>query len=117
MYGLQGTTLTLVQIEILCIICYGCLLYKVWSRISPVYRWDNWELFVKILDNDGDEDDESNCPQIISHSSYYDFEKLSLTLQACKNKFTIFSTNIQYINAKIYELRLFIECEIFKFYV
>ncbi len=54
-------------------------------------------------------DDVSNYTQIISHSSYYDFEKLSLTLQACKNKFTIFSTNIQSINAKIDELRLFIE--------
>ncbi len=104
MYGLQGTTLTWVQIDILCIICYGCLFSKLDKE-----GWDKWELFVKILDNDGDEDDELNCPQIISHSSYYDFEKLLLILQACKNKFTIFSTNIQSINAKIHELRLFIE--------
>ncbi len=52
---------------------------------------------------------ELNCPQIISHSSYYDYGKLLTTLQTCKNKFTIFSTNIHSTNAKIDELRLFTE--------
>ncbi len=65
--------------------------------------------FIRVLDPDIDEDNELNCPQIISHSSYYDSEKLSIILQTCKNKFTIFSTNIQSINAKIDELRLFME--------
>ncbi len=65
--------------------------------------------FIRVIDLDIDDDNELNCPQIISHSSYYDYGKLSTTLQACKYKFTIFSRNIQSINAKIDELRLFIE--------
>ncbi len=48
--------------------------------------------------------------QIINHSPYYDFKKLSMNLNSYKNKFSIFSTNIQSINAKIDELRIFIEC-------
>ncbi len=48
-------------------------------------------------------------PKIINHSSYYDSGTLLSTLQTCKNKFTILSTNIKSINAKIDELRLFIE--------
>jgi prefoldin subunit 5 len=55
------------------------------------------------------EDNESNIPEIINHSSYYDFEQLSAKLQTCKSKFTIFSSNIQSINAKIDELKLFID--------
>ena len=51
---------------------------------------------IKILDPD---------MEIITHSSYYDYERLCSTLQTCKNKFTIFSTNIQSINSKIDELR------------
>ncbi len=61
--------------------------------------------FIRFLDPDIDEDNELNCPQIISHSSYYDSENISTILQTCKNKFTIFSTNRQSINAKIDELR------------
>ncbi len=47
--------------------------------------------------------------QVICHSPYHDFEKLTSTLHNNKNKFSIFSTNIQSINAKIDELRIFIE--------
>ncbi len=65
--------------------------------------------FIRVLDPDIDEDNELNCPQIISYSSFYDSEKLSIILQTCQNKIIIFSTNIQSINAKIDELRLFIE--------
>ncbi len=69
-----------------------------------------------MIDPDIEEDNDLNCTQIITHSSYYDSEKLTTTLQACKNRFTIFSTNIQSINAKIDELRLFIESlKIFNF--
>ncbi len=64
---------------------------------------------IRVRDPDIDGDNELNHPQIISHSLYYDSEKLSTTLQACKNNFTIFTTNIQSINANIDELRLFIE--------
>ncbi len=80
MYGVQGSILTSVK-----------------------------KIFIRVLDPDIDEDNELNCPQIISHSSYYDSEKIFIILQTCINKFTIFSTNIQSINAKIDELRLFIE--------
>ncbi len=65
--------------------------------------------FIRVLDTDVDDNNELNSPQTISHSSYYDSKNISTTLQTCKNKFTIFSTNIQSINAKIDELRLFIE--------
>ncbi len=68
----------------------------------------NGHSLIKVLDPEIDEDEE-NFPKIINHSSYYDSEKLASTLQKCKNKFTILSTNIQSINAKIDELRLFVE--------
>ncbi len=69
----------------------------------------NGNSFIKVLDPDIDEDQESNSPEVIKLSSYYDSENLSSTLQTCKNKFIIFSTNIQSINAKIDELKLFID--------
>ncbi len=63
--------------------------------------------FVQIIDADV-EDDETEWPNIIIHSSYYDFNLLSTTLNNSKNKFSIFSTNIQSINSKIDQLRIFI---------
>ncbi len=65
--------------------------------------------FVQILDADSDDNDDSNQPPFIQHSSYYDFEKLTSTLKNFKNKFSIFSSNIQSINAKIDELRIFVK--------
>ncbi len=56
---------------------------------------------IKVLDPDIDEDQEWNSTEVIKNSSYYDSENLSSTLQTCKNKFTIFSTNIQSIKAKL----------------
>ena len=64
--------------------------------------------FVQIIDADLEED-EFEQPNIISHSSYYDFDLLCTTLNSSKSKFIIFSTNIQSINAKIDQLRIFIE--------
>jgi len=69
----------------------------------------NRNSFIKVINPDIDEDCESNSPEIINHSSYYDSEKLSSLLQTSKNKFTVFSTNIQSINAKIDELRIFVD--------
>ncbi len=66
--------------------------------------------FVQILDADSDDNDGSNQPPIIQDSSYYDFEKLTSTLNNFKNKFSSFSSNIQSINAKIDELRIFVKC-------
>ncbi len=37
----------------------------------------NVNLFIKVLDPDIDEDQESNKPKVIKHSSYYDSENLS----------------------------------------
>ncbi len=45
--------------------------------------------FIRVLDPDVDDNNKLNCPQIISHSSYYDSKKIFTKLQTCKNKFTI----------------------------
>ncbi len=66
--------------------------------------------FIQILDADSDDNDDPNAPPIIQHSSYYDFEKLTSNLNNCKNKFSIFSSNIHSINAKIDERRIFVKC-------
>ena len=50
-----------------------------------------------------------NQPQVICHSPYQDFDKLKSTLKNSKNQFSIFSTNIQSVRAKIDELNIFIE--------
>ncbi len=62
-----------------------------------------------ILYNDIDGDDGSICPKIINHFPYHDNRKVLSTLHTCKTKLTIFSTNIQSINSKIDELRLFVK--------
>ncbi len=64
--------------------------------------------YINILETDTDDNDNSE-PQIICHSHYYDSNKFTETLTIRKNKFSILSTNIQSINAKIYKLRIFIE--------
>ncbi len=66
----------------------------------------NRNSFVQILDFD---EDDLNQPQIIHHSSYYDIDKLTSTLNRNKNKFSICSTNIQFIHAKIDELIIFVK--------
>ncbi len=66
----------------------------------------NSNSFVQILDSD---EDDLNQPQINHHSSYYDIDKLTSTVNRNKNKFSIFSTNIQSIHAKIDELRIFVK--------
>ncbi len=60
--------------------------------------------FVKIIDADVDEDEDMHQIQVMHHSSYYDIENLISTLKNYKNKFSIFSTNIQSINIKFNEL-------------
>ncbi len=64
--------------------------------------------FINILETDSDENDNSQ-PQIICHFHYYDSNTFTETLTIRKNEFSILSTNIQSINAKIDELRIFIE--------
>ncbi len=58
---------------------------------------------------DTDENLDSDQPQLICHSPYYDSNKLISTLEKGKDEFSILSTNIQSINAKIYELQIFVE--------
>ncbi len=66
--------------------------------------------FINILQTDSKtgEDENHNQPEIISHSPYYEFDKLISALSSRKNEFTIFSTNIQSIRAKL--LLLFLWC-------
>ncbi len=65
--------------------------------------------FVKIIDEDVNYDEDMNQIQVIHHSSYYDIENLKSSLKNCKNKFSIFSTNIQSINVKFNEPQIFVK--------
>ena len=65
--------------------------------------------FVQIIDSESDDND-SHQPPIIQHSPYYDIEHLISTVNKFNKQFSIFSTNAQSINAKIDELKIFIEC-------
>ncbi len=47
-----------------------------------------------------------NEPNIIGHSSYYEFNDLMFLFNKIKNSFSILSTNAQSINAKIDQLRI-----------
>ncbi len=58
---------------------------------------------INIIEPSTDTNDESEPSQIIRHSPYYDFNKLSSVLKNNQNSFNIFSTNIQSINAKFTE--------------
>ena len=52
---------------------------------------------------------EENEPTIIKHSSYHTFESLVSTLKKAKNNFSIFSSNIQSLNAKWDEFKIFLK--------
>ncbi len=65
--------------------------------------------FAKIIDTDVNVDEDMNQMKVIHHSSYYDIENLKSTLKNYKNKFSIFSTNIQSFNAKFNELQIFVK--------
>ncbi len=67
--------------------------------------------FINILQTDIEtgEDENRNQREIISHSQYYEFEKLISTLTSRKNEFSIFSTNIQSIRATFDELNICID--------
>ncbi len=67
--------------------------------------------FINILQTDTEtgEDENHNRPEIISHSPYCEFDKLISALTSRKNEFSIFSTNIQSIRAKCYDLKIFVE--------
>ena len=52
---------------------------------------------------------ENNEPQLIRRSSYYDIDKFHLLPNSDTDKFNIYSSNIQSINAKFDELEIFVE--------
>ena len=56
-----------------------------------------------------EENEENEEPVIIDHSSYYDHEDIIAVLKKYKKQFSIYSTNIESINSKIDELRVFVE--------
>ncbi len=58
-----------------------------------------------ILESDMDE----YQPQIISYSPYHDHDTLAHILLNSKNPFSILNTNIQSVNAKFDNLKIFIE--------
>ena len=62
-----------------------------------------------ILDQNISTHDENNIYQLIRHSSYYDIDHFSSLVGTYKNELTIFSSNIQSINAKFNELEIFLE--------
>jgi len=70
--------------------------------------------FLHIIDsdqntNETDISEQESEPCIISHSSYHDHDKLIATLKKCKDKFSILSTNIQSLRAKMDEFRIMID--------
>ncbi len=65
--------------------------------------------FLAKIDPYPEEYEENEEPTIIiDHSSYYDIENLIAVMNKNKKQFSIFSTNIESINAKIDELKFFI---------
>lgn len=58
---------------------------------------------------DTDHGDQESEPCIIQHSSYHDTDQLVAALNNNKNKFSILSTNIQSLPAKMNEFKIFIE--------
>ncbi len=64
---------------------------------------------VRKFDLDNTDNDIHNEPNIIDHSSYYEFNNVMCLLNKTTNSFSILSTNAQSINGKIDQLRIFIE--------
>ncbi len=63
----------------------------------------------KKLESSSAVNDESEQIQIMHHFSYYDMDKFDNLIQAQKQHFNIFSSNIQCIGSKFDELKIFIE--------
>ena len=62
-----------------------------------------------IIDQNINTDDETNTCQLIKHTSYYDVEQFKHLADTHKDEFTVLSSNIQSINAKLNELEIFTE--------
>ena len=63
----------------------------------------------QILHINNGETDDSNALPVIPNSSYYDIENFNSLVNNSVNRFGIFGTNIQSINAKFQELEAFVE--------
>ncbi len=73
------------------------------------YGGEEKNSFVKIVNAEINMEDDVNEVQIFNQSSYYDYENFLKLAQKCKNKFSIFSSNIQSVSAKFDFLKIFIE--------
>ncbi len=65
--------------------------------------------FTNLVQTETDINGEIIQPQIISHSPYYDMENLIPLVTKSKSGFSIFSTNIQTMQATFVELQIFVE--------
>ena len=61
------------------------------------------------IDQNINTDDETNTCQLIKHTSYYDVEQFKHLADTHKDEFSVLSSNIQSINAKLNELEIFTE--------
>ena len=78
------------------------------SILQPYGGFHNNSL-VDIIRLDDDLSNANEQLQTITHSSYYDNEKFTNFLATGNKYFSVFSSNIESINAKYAELELFIE--------
>ena len=85
--------------------CYSKLDRQILNNVGGVDK----NSLLKQIDPYPEEYEENEEPVIIDHSSYHDLEDLISVLQKHKNQFSIFSTNIESINSKIDELKIFVE--------
>ncbi len=62
-----------------------------------------------IIDQNLNTDEENNTCQLIKHTSYYDVEQFKHLAYTHNDEFTVLSSNIQSINAKLNKLEIFTE--------
>lgn len=75
--------------------------------LQPIGGVDKYSLLKKI-DPYPEQYEEYEEPVIINHSSYYDMDNLISLMKKNRKQFSIFSTNIECINTKIDELKIFV---------
>ena len=62
-----------------------------------------------IIDQNLNTDEDNNTCQLIKHTSYYDVEQFKHLAHTHRDEFTVLSSNIQSINAKLNKLEIFTE--------
>ena len=76
------------------------------ERDLPDFGYDSLTDILEIQSDSGNDTEE---PVLLTHSPYYDNEKLINTLKEKLNSFKIYSINCQSLNAKLDELKVYIE--------